>query len=661
MKHSTYSKVLSSLMLCATMLLLIAQTSCVKDLYQEEEKETPPVPPEEKPADSDFDFSPVDKCRLSINYDLKGQAIPFQVYYENPILDEDNNTLNEALKPNFAGWTNENGVYSEVFSIPTAIKTVYITTRAIGVPGCVSVNVENNQVNLDLSSPKTKAGLREANTRKITPDMYVLGNWDEIGKVDYLLDRADVPASLLNDINATLPSSKNLYETHPELLDPSKIQAIRIKEEAEVNLLFITESATMANVLGYYHYPTGRKPTAVNQTQRIIAFPCANFPKKALGWGSLACGDQIRLKYWDGQQFNDKFPANTTIEFFLMPNSFKTKPGYQELAGDIKESATKEFGVLTKYTDTNLNSDKRKASIALYDSNRKLAALGFEDQVYGKSDLDFNDAVFTLQTTPSSALDGDDMPPLTPGEGLPEENPYGQEGTLAFEDLWPSQGDYDMNDVVVHYKSTVYITKNNNVSKLDDEIAVKWNGGTYLNGFGYQLGVPSSVIKSCTITTDANTTSPGLEGGQNLATIILFNNVRNVVGSTFHVVTEFTTPQPQAAIEPPYNPFIIPQLGNGTREKEVHLTNKKPTSLADLSILGTYNDISDISLNKYYISKDNFPFAIYIPGEFRIPMERVRIDTAYPEFAEWVQSKGTTNTEWYLNPDLKNVYPVKEK
>lgn len=358
MKHSTYSKVFSSLILCATMLLLIAQTSCVKELYQEEEeKETPPVPPEEKPTDDDFDFSPVDKCRLSINYDLKGQAIPFQVYYENPILDENSNTLNEDLKPNFAGWTDKNGVYSEEFSIPTAIKAVYITTRAIGVPSCVIVNVENNQINFDMSSPKTKAGLRAANTHKINPNMKTLGNWDEKGVPDYLLERANILPGLLNSINATLPSvtGETIYDKNPSYFDGSVPQAIRIKEAAEVNLLFITETATMTNVLGYYHYPTGQKPTSVSELERIIAFPCALFAthtdKEVTGyWGALYCGAQMHLKYWDGKEFKNEFPAGTTIEFFLLPSAFKNKVSFGVEIGDIVEIAGK-----TKYTDMTLN------------------------------------------------------------------------------------------------------------------------------------------------------------------------------------------------------------------------------------------------------------------------------------------------------------------
>lgn len=669
MKHSIYPKVLSSLVLCATMLLFVAQTSCVKELYQEEEeKETPPVPPEEKPTDDDFEFSPVSKCRLSINYDLKGQAIPFQVYYENPILDENNNTLNEDLMPNFAGWTNENGVYSEEFSIPTAIKTVYITTRAIGVPGCVIVSVENNQINFDMSSPQTKAGLRAANTHTITPNMLTLGNWNEKGVPDYLIERAEILPSLLNSINATLPSvnDKTIYDRHSDYFNGSIPQAIRIKAAAEVNLLFITESANMANTLGYYHYPTGQKPTTISEIERIIAFPCANFSthtdkNTTSYWGALYCGAQMHLQYWDGKKFNNEFPANTTIEFFLLPSAFKKEVGNNnEKPGDIKEN---NGWARTKYTDINLNTDKKPASIALYDTDKKLVALGFEDKNFGETawDHDFNDVVFTVRTTPDTALDGDGMPNLEPGEVPPPSIEYGDKGTLAFEDLWPSQGDYDMNDVVVYYNSTLHINQQNNILRLDNEITVKWNGGSILNGFGYQLGVPSNAIKSCAITAEG-TGSPGnLEGGQSLATIILFNNAQEATGTTYNVVTEFSQPQPQEKLQPPYNPFIIPGLGNGDRSKEVHLTNKKPTDLMDASLLGKYNDQSDVSAGKYYVSKDNFPFAIYVPGEFRIPKERVRIDAAYPRFTDWVTSGGKNNEDWYLHPDEDNVYPVAEE
>ena len=69
-----------------------------------------------------------------------------------------------------------------------------------------------------------------------------------------------------------------------------------------------------------------------------------------------------------------------------------------------------------------------------------------------------------------------------------EDNYHVVNGTLAFEDLWPSQGDYDMNDVVVTYKSTVY--KNvlsNRATKVVDRFTLAHVGGTLPCGFGYQF------------------------------------------------------------------------------------------------------------------------------------------------------------------------------
>lgn len=56
------------------------------------------------------------------------------------------------------------------------------------------------------------------------------------------------------------------------------------------------------------------------------------------------------------------------------------------------------------------------------------------------------------------AIDGSNMAELEKPEdpGPSEEDNYTTYfGLLAFEDLWPDQGDYDLNDVVVYYQSRV--------------------------------------------------------------------------------------------------------------------------------------------------------------------------------------------------------------
>lgn len=63
------------------------------------------------------------------------------------------------------------------------------------------------------------------------------------------------------------------------------------------------------------------------------------------------------------------------------------------------------------------------------------------------TDENFSDVVITLKSNPVDAIT--DIPVTNPDEDKTSIDFL--KGTYAFEDLWPSQGDYDMNDVVVRY------------------------------------------------------------------------------------------------------------------------------------------------------------------------------------------------------------------
>lgn len=60
-------------------------------------------------------------------------------------------------------------------------------------------------------------------------------------------------------------------------------------------------------------------------------------------------------------------------------------------------------------------------------------------------------------------------------------------GILTFEDLWPYRGDFDMNDVVVEYESTVGYNQANEVLRTIDNYTILWSGASYDNSFAYQL------------------------------------------------------------------------------------------------------------------------------------------------------------------------------
>jgi LruC domain-containing protein len=327
-------------------------------------------------------------------------------------------------------------------------------------------------------------------------------------------------------------------------------------------------------------------------------------------------------------------------------------------------------------------ADKKPHNVLLYDSERSLVLIGFEDMNReGGSDDDFNDAVFYTTATPETAIKYTNLPVIVKTndrdkDGVPDSidefpddvnlaytthypslNTY---YTLAFEDLWPNRGDYDMNDVVITYNSTHYLNGMSQVSKIVDRIKPVWAGGQIGSGYGYQLGIPSSGVSSVTKTstyTDNNFTYTllpnGTEQGQTNATIMVFDNINDLNVTSpqkpqFNMEIRLTTPQTVDKITtPPYNPFIVINTGD-KRSKEVHLPNYKPTDKADKSLLGTYNDKSSVSANRYYVSDDNMPFAIQIPNaSFEYPTEATSITVYYPYFLQWAQSFGVQYPDWY--------------
>lgn len=70
----------------------------------------------------------------------------------------------------------------------------------------------------------------------------------------------------------------------------------------------------------------------------------------------------------------------------------------------------------------------------------------FEDYT---TDQNFSDVIFTMKSNPVDAVV--DIPSVEEKPGAEESKKEVRllKGIYAFEDLWPSQGDYDMNDVMV--------------------------------------------------------------------------------------------------------------------------------------------------------------------------------------------------------------------
>jgi len=282
---------------------------------------------------------------------------------------------------------------------------------------------------------------------------------------------------------------------------------------------------------------------------------------------------------------------------------------------------------------------------------------------------------------------GDDDFPNDPDRAFLNYFPAAGFGSLAFEDLWPSKGDYDFNDVVVDYRFATVTNANDFVVDITATFVAKASGAFYHDGFGFELTTANNGLKTdltvvgfdhqeSYISVDGN----GLEQGQVHPTIIVFDDIFNSLpppGSgtgvntedgppfvPFDTITVVMTPVQDSydandfdLVE--WNPFIII---NQDRDREVHLKDKPPTTLADQSIFGTIDDDSDSGADRYYVTENNLPWAIVVPSSFDWPKEKVDISQAYLHFIEWAESMGDDYNDWYLSTqgyrNDDNIYQV---
>lgn len=265
--------------------------------------------------------------------------------------------------------------------------------------------------------------------------------------------------------------------------------------------------------------------------------------------------------------------------------------------------------------------------------------------------------------------------------------------TYAMEDLWPSYGDYDFNDVVVtvNYNSQI-ISNDNKVHKLTINAELRALGANKSLAAALQFDqIPTEKVKSVSysiILADGSVVkketpldgsvfeinSNGAEANQTKAVIPLFDNAHNfletsgetntVVGGkkvepkTVSIEIQFTTGNnkevAQSDIDVKNLNFFIVTDKQKTNRTEVHLAGYNPTDKANSGLFGTSNDNSNNATK--YLSKDNLVWGMMIPTTFNYPIEGTSILNTYPDFKAWAISGGTDKTSWYDSPNSNFIY-----
>lgn len=251
-------------------------------------------------------------------------------------------------------------------------------------------------------------------------------------------------------------------------------------------------------------------------------------------------------------------------------------------------------------------------------------------------------------------------------------------GTYAFEDLWPSKGDYDFNDLVIDYNVNLVLNANNDVVDLESKLYVRAVGGVLADGIAVHFPdvLPSNIASVTGQQLNGYTSNGanGTENGQSNAVVVIFDNVEDVinrVGGTFYNTIEgegvgqsdsinikisFANPVPTSSI----NSADLFMFKGNDRGLEIHRPDKAPTDLADLNVLGTGEDDSNPGQGRYYKTANNLPWVIELPQRFTYPVEKADIVQGYLNFAGWAQSNGSNFQDWYQdnsgNLSLPNLF-----
>jgi hypothetical protein len=239
------------------------------------------------------------------------------------------------------------------------------------------------------------------------------------------------------------------------------------------------------------------------------------------------------------------------------------------------------------------------------------------------------------------------IPPVdSDGDGVADSEddyPYDSTGaktitgvyTLAFEDLYPSKGDADFNDLVVRLTITEKIDSQNKLRQINLKTKLMASGAGYKNQFGINInGVRRILIsnpKAVSIYTlgyydkygqlkyYSNTSGTYRDCAELSHSPILFEGgiSRESVGAM------------------PYDPFII---CNGVAGNEVHLPS------VETSFTGMTKDT------------DGFTWALLVPETWKWPKESASVYNAYPYFQNWYTSFGENNSDWYMTYSSSYVY-----
>jgi LruC domain-containing protein len=295
--------------------------------------------------------------------------------------------------------------------------------------------------------------------------------------------------AFMTDVIEKLPEGRPLPSSHPSWMIPCDLHFV---ENCTAILTYVVEGAGYRNTLGYYVYDTENPPTSPEQiTDRRILIPNFSGGNEQIkyygttGGGSLKNGDSLDLPYEvDPVNFNHNynFPAGKSVGFFLISNGWagagawtsgSTQPNYASLLRTTNNILFSNPALNT----SNIAGHKEQFACLQSKIDPSVLIYGVEDIKRPGGDKDFNDAVFTIEATPSTAI--------ATGSFIPNNTAQNSSwGTVFVED---DVYDNDYNDVIFTYNVVENLTKSGLVSQIVYDVEFLARGSWHDHRIGFYI------------------------------------------------------------------------------------------------------------------------------------------------------------------------------
>lgn len=643
--------------------MAMCMTACVnEDLYR------PAEPEPLKPISEYFDFNTTQKVRCEINYGSLAAGSLVEVYTSNPLEDETGPVMQPTRQADYSIHLDSKGQFSGMIELPGSATQLYVYSSSYASPTLTVSDIQSGRVSIKTETFKTRS-TRTASGEK---QVYSLGNniyslfkdQDEYGNVkDYDTNGLLSNGSLVSEFYSSLqymlwggktskPSGLNnrQYAVGSDVINTSLLArginpATGQEEDIEsINLYFtlVGEAAWNENAIGYYYYDAANPPSSPNNVKKIIILPNCSLPNHAPygAKGNYLIDNQnapaksnlqVQLLYVDKDgKASVNFPPGITIGYFLIANAYGNGSAHL---------SSPNLNKTTYYSNEAWNNNSEKRYIAL-EANDGSILYGVEDST---GDFSADDVLWTISSSPNFAMNKPEELPKIDVD-MNEKITYTTQNTkrtYAFEDIWPTGGDYDLNDVIIEHTRSITFNQKNYVSEVTDEFkAVNPKGSAdYTDAFGVQISPNYR----------ENITLPeGAIDETETSSILVFTNAKNQSGQTKTITRKFgnslSSGVKKSVIEAEdLNPFIISQYVAGSQSRtEVHMPKAEATKFANSSLASTQDDA-------YFINRDGkHPFAITLPTlNWKPTAEKQSISKAYPKFDNWVATDGKSDADWY--------------